>query len=185
MTGLMRLAPYSSRSECARSSQNRATRVVLDLSSVGFLDSSGLGAVVAVMKALGPVRRLELSGLTPTVEKVFRLTRMDSVFIIHKVSARRPATCWLKRETSASQSGDFPGTARVLVDSDHNSVRAGLQNLFDGDLLTSLSRRKPGHCRDCPGRSAEQCGGTCLCQVSRQDRNLRHPAGELSVHSHG
>jgi anti-sigma B factor antagonist len=59
-------------------------RVVLDMSNVGFLDSSGLGAVVAVMKALGPVRRLELSGLTPTVEKVFRLTRMDSVFIIHK-----------------------------------------------------------------------------------------------------
>jgi anti-sigma B factor antagonist len=62
-----------------------STRVVLDMSKVGFLDSSGLGAVVAVMKALGPVRRLELSGLTPTVEKVFRLTRMDSVFIIHKV----------------------------------------------------------------------------------------------------
>lgn len=61
-----------------------STRVVLDMSNVGFLDSSGLGAVVAVMKALGPIRRLELSGLTPTVEKVFRLTRMDSVFIIHK-----------------------------------------------------------------------------------------------------
>ena len=59
-------------------------RVVLDMSLVGFLDSSGLGAVVSVMKALGPIRRLELSGLTPTVEKVFRLTRMDSVFIIHK-----------------------------------------------------------------------------------------------------
>lgn len=59
-------------------------RVVLDMSNVGFLDSSGLGAVVSVMKALGPVRRLELSGLTLTVEKVFRLTRMDSVFIIHK-----------------------------------------------------------------------------------------------------
>ena len=59
-------------------------RVVLDMSNVGFLDSSGLGAVVSVMKALGPLRRLELSGLTPTVEKVFRLTRMDSVFIIHK-----------------------------------------------------------------------------------------------------
>jgi anti-sigma B factor antagonist len=62
-----------------------SARVVLDMSNVGFLDSSGLGAVVAVMKALGPIRRLELSGLTPTVEKVFRLTRMDSVFIIHKI----------------------------------------------------------------------------------------------------
>ena len=63
--------------------QEPSTRVVLDMSTVGFLDSSGLGAVVAVMKALGPIRRLELSGLTATVEKVFRLTRMDSIFTIH------------------------------------------------------------------------------------------------------
>jgi anti-sigma B factor antagonist len=62
------------------------TRVMLDLSSVAFLDSSGLGAVVAVMKLLAPDRRLELSGLTPSVEKVFRLTRMDSVFTIHRTA---------------------------------------------------------------------------------------------------
>ena len=61
----------------------RSARVILDLSRVNFLDSSGLGAVVAVMKLLAPERRLELAGLTPTVEKVFRLTRMDSVFTIH------------------------------------------------------------------------------------------------------
>lgn len=59
-------------------------RVILDLSRVTFLDSSGLGAVVAVMKTLGPDRRLELAGLTPNVERVFRLTRMDSVFSIHR-----------------------------------------------------------------------------------------------------
>lgn len=57
--------------------------VILDLSRVTFLDSSGLGAVVAVMKLLGPDRRLELAGLTPPVAKVFRLTRMDGVFTIH------------------------------------------------------------------------------------------------------
>ncbi len=61
-----------------------ATRVVLDMSNVSFLDSSGLGAVVAVMKHLNPTRHLELSGLTASVEKVFRLTRMDSVFKIHR-----------------------------------------------------------------------------------------------------
>lgn len=59
-------------------------RVVLDMSNVLFLDSSGLGALVSVMKAMGPARRMELSDLTPTVEKVLRLTRMDSVFLIHK-----------------------------------------------------------------------------------------------------
>lgn len=63
--------------------QNGPARVVLDLARVQFLDSSGLGAIVAVKKLLGPERMLELAGLTPTVEKVFRLTRMDSIFIIH------------------------------------------------------------------------------------------------------
>ncbi len=60
-----------------------SARVILDMSNVHFLDSSGLGAVVAVMKLLAPERKLELAGLTPTVEKVFRLTRMDTVFTIH------------------------------------------------------------------------------------------------------
>ncbi len=54
--------------------------VILDLSSVAFIDSSGLGAIVAAMKQLGDHRRLDLAGLTPMVEKVFRLTRMDTVF---------------------------------------------------------------------------------------------------------
>lgn len=57
--------------------------VVLDLSRVTFLDSSGLGAVVAAMKQLAPDRRLDLAGLGGMVAKVFRLTRMDSVFRIH------------------------------------------------------------------------------------------------------
>jgi anti-sigma B factor antagonist len=63
--------------------QTASKRAVLDLSRVAFLDSSGLGAVVAVLKALGPQRKLELAGLTPTVQKVFRLTRMEQVFTIH------------------------------------------------------------------------------------------------------
>ena len=63
--------------------QDSPACVVLDLSQVAFLDSSGLGAVVAVREALGPDRALELSGLTPSVQKVFRLTRMDTIFRIH------------------------------------------------------------------------------------------------------
>jgi anti-sigma B factor antagonist len=58
-------------------------RVILNLAAVAFVDSSGLGAVVGAMKQLGTGRRLELAGLTPGVAKLFRLTRMDSVFVIH------------------------------------------------------------------------------------------------------
>ncbi len=58
-------------------------RVILDLAAVDFIDSSGLGAIVATMKMLGQGRRLDLAGLTPVVEKVFRLTRMDTVFRLY------------------------------------------------------------------------------------------------------
>ena len=58
-------------------------RVILDMSRVAFVDSSGLGAIVSVMKFLAPERKLELAALTANVSKVFRLTRMDSVFPIH------------------------------------------------------------------------------------------------------
>lgn len=57
--------------------------VMLDLGHVTFVDSSGLGAIVAAMKQMGGARRLDLACLTPDVAKVFRLTRMDTVFTIH------------------------------------------------------------------------------------------------------
>ena len=60
-----------------------APHVVLDLSEVGFIDSSGLGAIVASMKQLEAHRRLDLAGLRPMVSKVFRLTRMDTVFRLY------------------------------------------------------------------------------------------------------
>ena len=59
-------------------------RAILDLHNVDFIDSSGLGALVAVMKSLPKERSLEVAALTPIVEKVVRLTRMDKVFIVHR-----------------------------------------------------------------------------------------------------
>lgn len=67
-------------------------RVLLDLQSVTFLDSSGLGAVVSTMKLLKETSALELAGLSPPVQKVFRLTRMDSVFTIHTSADQVMAT---------------------------------------------------------------------------------------------
>lgn len=66
-------------------------RVVLDLGQVDFIDSSGLGAIVAAMKQLPDGAVLELADLQPNVDRVFRLTRMDTVFTIHPTSdvARR------------------------------------------------------------------------------------------------
>lgn len=57
--------------------------VVLDLGKVTFLDSSGLGSVVAAQKLLGEDRSLDLAALQPAVSKVMQLTRMDTIFAIH------------------------------------------------------------------------------------------------------
>jgi len=64
-------------------SKEPAARFVLDMSRVAFMDSSGLGAVVAVYKSLNREIGFELAEPTSLVDRVFRLTRMDTVFAIH------------------------------------------------------------------------------------------------------
>ena len=58
-------------------------RCVLDLGQVDFVDSSGLGAIVASMKQLNDGQKLDLAALKPAVDKVFRLTRMDTISAIY------------------------------------------------------------------------------------------------------
>lgn len=53
--------------------------IVLDMVCVNFMDSSGLGAVVSVLKHVGEDGSLHLCGVTPGVMAVLRLTRMDRV----------------------------------------------------------------------------------------------------------
>jgi len=56
--------------------------VHLDMANVTFMDSSGLGAMIAVRKSLPDNLAMVLCAMTPNVERVFRLTRMDRVFVI-------------------------------------------------------------------------------------------------------
>lgn len=56
---------------------------LLDMKHVVFMDSSGMGSVIGIMKHLGRSRRLELCNLSPAVLKVFRLTKMDAVLRLH------------------------------------------------------------------------------------------------------
>jgi anti-sigma B factor antagonist len=54
--------------------------IVLDLSNVSFIDSSGLGALIACLKGIDKEGDLVLCGTQDTVESMFRLTRMNKVF---------------------------------------------------------------------------------------------------------
>jgi anti-sigma B factor antagonist len=58
---------------------NGHLQIVIDLSEVEFVDSSGLGAIIATMMALRPQGRLMVCNVRDNVLALFRLTRMDRV----------------------------------------------------------------------------------------------------------
>ena len=58
-------------------------RLVLNLEEVEFIDSSGLGALVSVLKKAGPDGMIKLFAVKDAVRSIFELTRLDRVFAIH------------------------------------------------------------------------------------------------------
>jgi anti-sigma B factor antagonist len=59
-------------------------QVVVDLAGVGFMDSSGLGALVVMFKALRAVGgRLCLAGVQPAVQSVLTVTSVDRAIDVY------------------------------------------------------------------------------------------------------
>ncbi|MGY0219187.1 STAS domain-containing protein [Endozoicomonadaceae bacterium StTr2] len=56
------------------------SQFVIDLESVIFMDSSGLGALVACLKQLGGQGEVRLAGAGGAVKDLFELTSMDKLF---------------------------------------------------------------------------------------------------------
>lgn len=54
--------------------------IALDLSAVDFVDSSGIGAIISSLKALGKKGDITIAIGTDAVRQMFNLTRMDKVF---------------------------------------------------------------------------------------------------------
>ena len=58
-------------------------RFHIDLAAVRYIDSSGLGVLIAVQKKLAASGgQLILSGLTGGIREIFELTQLDKVFTI-------------------------------------------------------------------------------------------------------
>ena len=54
--------------------------IVIDMQSVDFVDSSGLGALVSLRKNVKESCKIRLINRTPFVEKVVKLTKLDQIF---------------------------------------------------------------------------------------------------------
>ena len=62
-------------------------KIVINLSEVDFIDSSGLGVLVLVLRKLGPDGKIRLCKVNESVRSIFELTRLNEVFDIHKTVA--------------------------------------------------------------------------------------------------
>src|ERR1700744_3944094 len=58
--------------------------IILDLSQVVFIDSSGLGAVLSILKRMPKGTELIICGATEPVMSMFKLTRLDRIFTMKK-----------------------------------------------------------------------------------------------------
>lgn len=64
-------------------------KVVVDLSGVTYMDSTGLGIFIGAYKAsLGSEGAFTLTGLTPRVERLFKITGIDELITIERFRDR-------------------------------------------------------------------------------------------------
>jgi anti-sigma B factor antagonist len=65
----------------ARVRPNR--NVVLDLTAVELVDSTGLGSIVSLMKEVGPHGQVRLCGVRGPVASLLKVTRLDKLLITY------------------------------------------------------------------------------------------------------
>lgn len=76
------VAPAFRQSVVELSEEHKKT-IIIDLSSVVFMDSSGLGAVIGCYKAAQATGGLSFCNVNESVKEVFALTHMDRIIEIH------------------------------------------------------------------------------------------------------
>ena len=63
---------------------NGVKRVILNLTNVDYIDSAGLGVLVALLKRIKKEQGvLRIAGLKPNIMKIFQLTRLNQIFDIY------------------------------------------------------------------------------------------------------
>jgi anti-sigma B factor antagonist len=61
---------------------HRPLRVIIDAREVEFIDSSGLGVLVFLLKQMGEGGKIVVGAPRPAVRRLFQMTKLDSVFTL-------------------------------------------------------------------------------------------------------
>jgi anti-sigma B factor antagonist len=90
VAGILMVTPLGKRIDASSSPEFKSfiisridagrTKILIDLSEIDFVDSSGLGTIVSVQKALKDKGDIAISGLRETVRTIFHLTHMEEIF---------------------------------------------------------------------------------------------------------
>ncbi len=76
--------------------------LIIDLTNVSYMDSSGFGVLLGVAKRLRPNgRRVNLVGCNEAIRRMLRITRLDTVFGLF--SSLEEAVASLEPERTSSQ----------------------------------------------------------------------------------
>lgn len=120
--------------------------IVLDLSNVEFVDSSGLGAIVRCLKEIGGQGQLVLCGVNEMVLSLLQMTHLDSVFI--QAKDRTEAMMKLieenKKKSLIKKRVEKPAATPPKVTGFDEALLASLSMEGSGDVqdVTSSERRK-------------------------------------------
>jgi len=94
LNGRLDLASGSTlKEQLKRLTQKNIIQVHLNLSEVEFINSSGLGALVSIMKEVRLQKgRLTLSNLASYVQEIFEITQLSHIFEIYSTEEEALAT---------------------------------------------------------------------------------------------
>lgn len=107
----------------------RYGEIVLDVSQVGFIDSSGLGALVRLAaKARAKGGDIKLCGLHPQARKALEMTNLISVFETYDSIAEAIMAAYLGSRYSKDKSAD--AQSRVICVYDAEDVRTFLTEVL-------------------------------------------------------
>lgn len=78
--------------------------VVIDLTAVDFIDSRGLGAILALYKSVVPAGKFVISGARETILSLLRLTRIDNIIPVY--ATEQEAVAALRRSPPSTAVAD-------------------------------------------------------------------------------